>query len=75
MIESLGEGYYDIKIPQGGEIVISDVADVEIIPVHHGRDHVPANYFGVKKDKSLKSLMDWPYPEEFGYLFPKNPYL
>lgn len=75
VIESLGDGYYEIKIPQGEEIVISDITEVEIIPVHQGRDHAAANYFGVKKGKSLKTLMDWPYPEEFDYLFPKNPYL
>lgn len=72
-INSVGGGYYDVIIPQGEEIIISDAPEVEITPIHQGMNDVSYNYFGVKKGESLKKLMDWPYPEEYEYLFPKNP--
>lgn len=74
IITPCGNGYFDIDIPQGSEIVISDRQNVEIVPACQAEEYQPCNYYGVKKGRNYSTLMDWPYPSEYEYLFPKNPF-
>ena len=74
IIRPCGEGYFDIEIPQGTEIMISDRQTVEMVPACRADEYIQCNYYGVKKGKNFKTLMDWPYPKEYEYLFPKNPF-
>ena len=74
IITPCGNGYFDIDIPQGSEIVISDRQNVEIVPACQAEEYQSCNYYGVKKGMNYSTLMDWPYPSEYEYLFPKNPF-
>jgi hypothetical protein len=74
VIRPCGEGYFEIEIPKGIEMIISDSDKVDIRPACQADEYQPCNYYGVKKGKSLKTLMDWPYPQKYEYLFPQNPF-
>ena len=73
-ITPCGDGYFDIEISQGAEVVISDRQKVKILPACQAERYQPCNYYGVKKGMNYNALMDWPYPQEYKYLFPKNPF-
>lgn len=75
VLKPCGCGYYDVEIPQGTEIVISDRRKVEIVPACKAETYQPCHYYGVKKGKNYSTVMDWPYPQEYEYLFPKNPFM
>lgn len=74
VIRPCGEGYFEIEIPKGTEMIISDSDKVDVRPACQADECQPCNYYGVKKGKSLKTLMDWPYPQKYEYLFPQNPF-
>ena len=75
VLKACGDGYYDVEIPQGTEIVISDRRKVEIVPACKAETYQPCHYYGVKKGMNYSTVMDWPYPQEYEYLFPKNPFM
>ena len=75
VLKPCGCGYYDVEIPQGTEIVISDRRKVEIVPACKAEKYQPCHYYGVKKGMNYSTVMDWPYPQEYEYLFPKNPFM
>ena len=75
VLKACGDGYYDVEIPQGTEIVISDRRKVEIVPACKAETYQPCHYYGVKKGMNYSTVMDWPYPQEYEYLFPQNPFM
>lgn len=75
IITPCGDGYFDVEIPQGSEIVISDLQKVEVVPACQAEKYPTCNYYGVKKGMNYSTLMDWLYPQEYEYLFPENPFM
>ena len=74
VLKACGDGYYDVEIPQGQEVVISGLPEVDICPIHQHESYVPCNYYGLKAGGHYPAVMNWPYPEEYKYLFPENPF-
>lgn len=74
VLKSCGDGYYDVEIPQGAEIIISGSRNLEIVPACQADEYQPCNYYGLKSGGHYPAVMNWPYPKEYKYLFPENPF-